>query len=226
MALRPAKYPQLDFEGLVEGIRSDDHGAVEQLYKCFQNGLRWYMARRGLLDGEDQAQDVFVATIAAIQRGELRDPSRLAGFVLGVARNIASEAIREIVENRARNATLLGHPVLDHDRLDYYQDLPFADRYFAASPLPNAERSLLQRERTQMMLQALSNMRPRERQILERFYLQEQTCEQICAEMKLSENQYRLLKSRAKSHLTTVFRRYSARAKVAADLRQAHRRAT
>jgi DNA-directed RNA polymerase specialized sigma subunit len=94
------------------------------------------------------------------------------------------------------------------------------------SPLPNAERSLLERERTQMMVQALSTMRRKEREILERFYLREQTCEQICAEMKVSEIQFRLLKSRAKSHLTTVVRRGSARAEVAADFRQARRRAS
>ena len=225
MALENAKYTQLDFVGLVEGIRSDDPGAVEQLYNCFQKGLRWYMAHRGLPDDGDRAQDVFLATISAIRRGELRDPHRLAGFVLGVARNIASEAIGEIVRERAWNGTQLGHPVLDHDHLLYYQDRPFADRHFAASPLPNAEQSLLERERTQMMVQALSTMRLKEREILERFYLREQTCEQICAEMKLSENQYRLLKSRAKSHLTTVVRKDSTRAEVAADVRQAHRRA-
>jgi RNA polymerase sigma-70 factor (ECF subfamily) len=221
MAQENATY--LDFEGLVEGVRSNDAGAVEQLYNCFQKGLRWYMAHRGLLDAEDLAQDVFLGTVAAIQRGELRDPSRLAGFVRGVARNIASEAIDKIVKARARNGTLLGHPVLDLDRLDYYQDRPFADRYYTASPLPNAEHSLLKRERTQMMVQALSTMRLKEREILERFYLREQTCKKICAEMKLSEDQYRLLKSRAKAHLTTLVRRDSARAEVAADFRQAHR---
>jgi RNA polymerase sigma factor (sigma-70 family) len=210
MALDKAKYVQFDFDGLVEGIRNDDPDAVEQLYNSFQKGLRWYMARRGVPDGEDLAQDVFLVIVSAIQRGELRDPKCLPGFVRGVARNIASEAIRDLVKCRTRKGTLLGHPVIDYDLLDYHQNRPFDDGHLAASRLPNAEHSLLERERTQLMFQALSTLRPKEREILERFYLQEHTCERICKEMNLSETQYRLLKSRAKTHLTTFVRRSSA----------------
>jgi RNA polymerase sigma-70 factor (ECF subfamily) len=223
MALENAKYPQLDCESMVERIRRDDPGAVERLYNCFQKGLCCYMARRGVPDGEDLAQDVFLIAVGAIQRGELHDPKCLPGFVLGVARNIAAGAIKEIVKARARNGTLLGHAVLDNDLLNYYQDRPFDDRYFAASHLPNAEHSLLKRERTQLMVQALRTLRPKEREILERFYLQEQIGARICTEMRLSETQYRLLKSRAKTHLAALVRRYSARAEVAADFWQAQR---
>jgi len=215
MALSNVKHTQFDFEGVVEGIRSDDPEAFEQFYNCFRKGLCWYMARRGVPDVEDLVQDVFLATIAAIQRGELRDPKCLLGFVRGVARNIASEAIRELVNRRARNGTLLGHPVLDYDGLDYHQERPFDDRHFAASYLPNAEHSLLERERTQTMLQALSKLRQKEREILERFYLLEHTSERICVDMHLSETQYRLLKSRAKSHLTTFVRRSCSRTEMA-----------
>jgi RNA polymerase sigma-70 factor (ECF subfamily) len=225
MALENATSPKLDFERLVEGIRSNDPGAVEHLYTCFQKGLRWYMFRRGLVDNDDSVQDVFLATVDAIQRGDLRDPNCLPGFVRGVARNLASVAIERIVEGRARNGTLLRHPVLNCDHLDYCPDRPFDDRCFNASPLPNAEQSPLKRERTQMMVQALTTLRPQAREILDRFYLQDQTEEQICVEMNLSEMQYRLLKSRAKTHLTTLVRRYAARANVAADFRQAQRRA-
>ncbi len=223
MASENAKSAPLDFEGLVEGIRRNDQEAVEQLYTCFQKGLRWYMARRRVPDGEDQAHDVILATITAIQRDELRDPNRLAGFVRGVARNKACEAIGEIVKTRALDRTQPGHPAFDYDLLDYYQERPMDDRHFSASRLPNGEQRLLDRERTQAMVRALSTMGAKEREILDRFYLQEQTVEQICSEMNLSENQYRLLKSRAKTHLATLVRRDSGRAQVVADFRRARR---
>jgi DNA-directed RNA polymerase specialized sigma subunit len=50
----------------------------------------------------------------------------------------------------------------------------------------------------------LASLSPRDRNILERFYLQEQTQEQICEEMSLSETQFRLLKSRAKARFGEI----------------------
>ena len=49
------------------------------------------------------------------------------------------------------------------------------------------------------MVRILRRMPLRDREVLTRFYLHEQTQEQICAEMGLSETQFRLLKSRAKT---------------------------
>jgi RNA polymerase sigma-70 factor (ECF subfamily) len=47
----------------------------------------------------------------------------------------------------------------------------------------------------------------RDREILTRFYLDEQTQEQICGEMNLTETQFRLLKSRAKARFGELGRR-------------------
>ena len=43
----------------------------------------------------------------------------------------------------------------------------------------------------------LRTISPRDREILKRFYLDEQTEEQICGQMELTRSQFRLLKSRA-----------------------------
>lgn len=50
-----------------------------------------------------------------------------------------------------------------------------------------------------MIHKVLSEIPARDREILTRFYLLEQSQEQICLEMELSDTQFRLLKSRAKS---------------------------
>jgi DNA-directed RNA polymerase specialized sigma subunit len=57
------------------------------------------------------------------------------------------------------------------------------------------------------MEQVLRSMSARDREILTRFYLQEQTQEQICAEMNLTETQFRLLKSRAKARFGELGKR-------------------
>jgi DNA-directed RNA polymerase specialized sigma24 family protein len=63
----------------------------------------------------------------------------------------------------------------------------------------NPEESMLQQERVVLMQRALQRLGNRQREILTRFYLQEQSKDQICADMGLSATQYRLLKNRAKT---------------------------
>lgn len=58
------------------------------------------------------------------------------------------------------------------------------------------------------VLQGISR---RDREILTRFYLLEETQEQICEGMNLSETQFRLLKSRAKARFGDLGRRKLAR---------------
>jgi uncharacterized protein (DUF2384 family) len=54
-------------------------------------------------------------------------------------------------------------------------------------------------ERKRLMETVLNSLPARHREILMRFYLGEQSQDQICAEMGLTETQFRLLKSRAKA---------------------------
>jgi len=63
----------------------------------------------------------------------------------------------------------------------------------------NPEEKAIGRQNEDLMVQVLCSMSTRDREILTRFYLHEQSQEQICAEMGLSETQFRLLKSRAKA---------------------------
>jgi RNA polymerase sigma-70 factor (ECF subfamily) len=53
----------------------------------------------------------------------------------------------------------------------------------------------------------LDGLSVRDREILSRFYLDEQTQEEICDEMDLSETQFRLLKSRAKARFGELGKR-------------------
>ena len=53
------------------------------------------------------------------------------------------------------------------------------------------------RRQLESMRGVLRTISPRDREILKRFYLDEQTEEQICGQMELTRSQFRLLKSRA-----------------------------
>ena len=54
---------------------------------------------------------------------------------------------------------------------------------------------------------ALEGLAPRYREILTRYYLREQTQDQICADMGLTETQFRLLRSHAEARFGELGRR-------------------
>ena len=72
----------------------------------------------------------------------------------------------------------------------------------------NPEQMVQANERVEVMRQSLKQLRPKEQEVLYRFYLDSQTPEVICREMKLNETQFRLLKSRSKQKLEEYTSKY------------------
>lgn len=178
-----------NWAALVARIQQHDPSAMEELYQVFNKGMRYYLCRQlGSQDLDDKVHDCFLVVVQAIRRGELRDPERLIGFAHTIVR-------RQIA----------GHiDVAVHQR-KHHVDLP------PGVPLPelglSPEASLLTKQEEQIALSVLKSISKRQREILTRFYLKEQTREQICAEMKLSDTQFRLIKSRAKARFGELGRR-------------------
>jgi RNA polymerase sigma-70 factor, ECF subfamily len=74
------------------------------------------------------------------------------------------------------------------------------------------EQTAMIRERTELARHVLHTISPRDREILTRFYLLEQSQEQICQEMNLTDTQFRLLKSRAKARFGELGKKKMSRA--------------
>ncbi|HYA19008.1 MAG TPA: sigma factor-like helix-turn-helix DNA-binding protein, partial [Bryobacteraceae bacterium] len=74
----------------------------------------------------------------------------------------------------------------------------------------NPENSVMARQRADIARRVLEGVSRRDREILRRFYVLEQTQEQICEEMGLTYNQFRLLKSRAKARFGELGRKLAA----------------
>lgn len=170
-----------DWPGLVERIRLRDPAGMEQLYEVFSGGVRFLMCRQlGPQELDDRVHDVFLIVVQAIRRGDLREPERLMGFVRTVVRRQIATCIDKIVHARKEHADLqTGAAVWDAHS--------------------NPEADAIAQERTEIMKRVLEDLSTRDREILGRFYLLGQPAERICAEMALTENQFRLLKSRAKA---------------------------
>ncbi len=174
---------------LVSRILRGDPSGVEDLYRVFSRGVRFYLCRQlGPEELDDRVHDTFLIVLEAIRAGELRQPERLIGFVRTIVRRQVASYIGRAVRLRRE-----------------YLDLEYGAR--VADLRSDPERSVIEREQAELMVRILRGVGRRDREILTRFYLLGQTAEQICADMNLSETQFRLLKSRAKTRFGQLGRR-------------------
>lgn len=185
---RPAP-SQVDWAALVEQVRAGSDAGMEQLYKLFSRGIRYYLCRQlGPQELEDKVHDTFLIVVNAIKRGDLREPERLMGFVRTVVRRQVAAYIETAVHTR-------------REQTDLESGITVADRK------QNPEQEAMVKQKAELMKSALESLSKRDRDILVRFYLKEQSQEQICEEMSLTETQFRLLKSRAKAKFGEIGRK-------------------
>lgn len=178
---------------MVERIQAREPQALEELYAVFCKGIRYYLCRHlAAQDLDDRMHDSYLIVVQAIQAGVIRDPDRLMGFVKTVVRRQVAAHIEDAVQQRKGSADFeLGHQLIDQ------QDTP--------------EAAAIEAQRSEIMNRILNESQDRDREILTRFYLYHQDQEQICSEMGLTETQFRLLKSRAKSRVTELGRKQTTR---------------
>ena len=180
---------------LVESIRSGESSGMEELYRVFSRGVRYYLCRQlGPQDLDDKVHDTFLIVVQAIRKGDLREPERLMGFVRTVVRRQVAAQIDRAVQSRREQADM-DSTVLVSDKHD------------------TPEEAAITRQHEQVAETVLRSVSIRDREILTRFYLMEQSQEEICEEMSLSETQFRLLKSRAKARFGELGRKQLARRK-------------
>jgi RNA polymerase sigma-70 factor (ECF subfamily) len=182
-----------DWKVVVKQIRAGEPPGEEELYRNLASGARLFLQRRlGTQDVEDLVHDMFVIVVETIRRGDLREPERLMGFVRTVLQRQMSLRISRMIHKRETSINL-----------ESAADLT------AAEPTP--EQRAVAHENSAIMMQVLRKMSDRDREVLTRFYLREQSPERIRMEMSLTETQFNLLKSRAKARLTELVRRKLAR---------------
>jgi len=179
---------------LVDRIRAGDPAGMEQLYAVFVKGIRFFLWRQlGPQDLDDKVHDVFLIITQSIQRGELREPDRLMGYVRTVVRRQVAAHIDSAVQAR-------------HNQQSIDPAMTLSDHQ------PDPERRVIEREGQDVALRMLKGLPKRDREVLVRFYLQEQTAEEICRDLNLTETQFRLIKSRAKARYGELGkRRFSQR---------------
>lgn len=173
---------------VVDRIRAGEPSGMEDLYRIFSKGIRYYLYRQlGPQDLDDKVHDIFLIITQSIQRGDLRDPERLMGYVRTVVRRQVAAHIDVAVQAR-RNSEL-------------------NDSRHTCDRSLSPEGGLIERQNEELALRILNSLQKRDREVLVRFYLDEQPADRICQEMGLSETQFRLIKSRAKARFGELGRR-------------------
>ena len=174
---------------LVDRIQAGDPAGMEQLYAVFVKGVRFFLWRQlGPQDLDDKVHDVFLIITQSIRRGELREPERLMGYVRTVVRRQVAAHIDSAVHARRNQQSIDPAMTLsDHQ--------------------PDPERRAIEKENQDVAMRMLGGLPKRDREVLVRFYLQEQSAEEICRDLKLTETQFRLIKSRAKARYGELGRR-------------------
>jgi RNA polymerase sigma factor (sigma-70 family) len=163
----------------VDRIRDGDETGVESLYAWLNCGVRAGLYRRlGTQPVDDRLHEILVVVLEAIRSGDLREPERLGAFVSTVARRSVAAEIRIAINRRRRMV----------DSATCIVSAP-------ASLSPEARAA--DREQSATILSMLRGLKPRDRELLTRFYLQEETPLEICQGMHISPTQFRLWKSRA-----------------------------
>jgi RNA polymerase sigma-70 factor (ECF subfamily) len=170
---------------------------MEQLYTALTDGVRARLVR-GIepQSVEDRLHEILMIVLEAIRRGELREPGRLMGFVKTVTRRRVVAHIRIAAFQRRRFVTV-----------DHVEP--------AAPAEQNPEGCAARQEQLDRARGVLRRLSARDREIIERFYFAEQAPEQICREMKLTETQFRLCKSRAIARCFHLVRNGAAPASLA-----------
>jgi RNA polymerase sigma factor (sigma-70 family) len=163
---------------LVAAIRAGDSEAATTLYLEF-GAFKGYFARQiGPEGAEDCYHDLILAVITSITQGKLREPERLAGYARSTARQMVWNRIRTLRRLRLHEVSVGGRGEID--------------------TTPSPEVIAIDHEAKTIALRVLEGMSARDRAVLTRYYLEEDEPEAICADLDLTRDQFRLIKSRAK----------------------------
>jgi RNA polymerase sigma factor (sigma-70 family) len=188
---------ELTSADLVARIVTGDGRAEDEMVQRYRQGI--FTIVRHLVGGgpalEDLTQESLLLAIAKVRRGEVRQPECLSGFVCSVARNIAIAYLRQ--------------PVLTAG----------ADASQAPSHEPDPQDEFLKTERAGAVRRALAEMKSaRDREVLYRFYIAEETKESICARLRLSSLNFNRVLCRARERFRGLYEDRTARKTAAAAI--------
>jgi RNA polymerase sigma-70 factor (ECF subfamily) len=160
----------------VQRLANEDAATAQHFIDHFLPLLRLKVRKRiGSPDSNDVIQDTLLRVLSAVRKkGGLKQPESLGGFVNSVCKNVLLEYYR-------RNGRS-GH-------LD--EGLQLEDRRV------DLEGDLVSKERKQFVRSVLKSLENRDRELLQKVFLEERDKDQLCQEYNVDRNYLRVMLHRA-----------------------------
>jgi RNA polymerase sigma-70 factor, ECF subfamily len=165
---------ELEDAEIVRQIASGDPEAEAELFRRMAPRIHLYGLRhlRDSHAAEDLTQQVLITTIEALRAGRLREPAKLASFVLGTCRMMVLD-IRRGAQRR--------HQLLERFGRDFWKSV--------VSSRPRLDQDQLER--------CVQNLKERERSVVVMTFYDEQTSNDVGRFLGLSEANVRVIRHRA-----------------------------
>lgn len=179
--------PGYDPIELARGVHEATPNAEDALVRQFTPGLMIMLRRRCAEPNiaEDLCQETLIVVIARLRERPLEEPAKLAGFIHGIAKNLVWADIKKRIRHRT--------------------DADMEKIYAAESNAEEAWQEVYHGELKLLIEEKIASLSiERDRQILTRRYLHEQSTEQITRDLGLSGRQYNSILHRARQRLRSA----------------------
>lgn len=179
---------------LVKRIAQGEKQAEEQLVARYSRGLLSFLRRKTNADdlADDLHQDTFRIVLERLRSKGLENPAQLAGFIHATARNLVIAHFRK----QARRKTE-----------------PDSDAIASASHGGSTQGDLtMLDEQAKMVRSVLTELRSeRDRELLMRFYLDEEDKRSVCAALNLTEIHFNRVIFRARERFRELLLKHEKR---------------
>jgi len=177
----------VDYGRLVTRIINGDAGAEAELVSLFEDAVIHIIRRIAKNSSmvEDFSQDTFLTVIRKIRNGDVQQPESLGSFIVNTARFHTIEQLRRLGQRAVS------------EELNQAEEVP--------DPAPNQLEELQTSEQLHEIRSLVRELRPRYRELLLRFYMNEEPKATICADLRLTSSQFDRVLHRARNRLKTLY---------------------
>jgi RNA polymerase sigma-70 factor, ECF subfamily len=191
---------------LLEQARVGDRAALSQLlleyYDDVQRHVEVLLVREapGVATADDILQQTFVRTALGIRHFEWRGAGSFRGWLKTIAGNLVRDVQKR--RRRERRAELPPLPDRQNGPESWSQSMLGLDQFAADSTSPSMR--VHHRDRVQRMREAMESLPADQREVIHRYYLQQQSLDEIATEMQRTRDAVRGISHRARQNLRTL----------------------
>jgi RNA polymerase sigma-70 factor (ECF subfamily) len=174
-------------ESLVERILKGDQTAEQEMVERYNRGVLFMLRHRSKNRAlaEDISQETWRIVLQKVRAGDLKDHSRLSAFIVQTAKN----------------------QLLMHYRSSHQTKVTLDDKADETVDMSDQPQQVLEKYNlAQVVKKLVSELKtPRDRELIMRFYLQEEDKQSICQDYQLSELHFNRVLFRARQRFKELW---------------------